>query len=446
MSGYRDWSTSTRSPPTNVPHYRFPPEATRGNVADHFAMTDSDPASTDDSGSRRTRRKFLGGVGAVGLLAAGYYALRTMGEGNPSGSNRPSETSERNRAGLTTQFRYGPRNTGVAPASVKGPTSRPDLKWSKEFRWYTEGSTPTVSDGSVYIGAAEAVYSLDAATGDVEWQNGTQSKSCPVVTDTAVHISSFGGIYSFDRETGETRWVFDRGFASNHQASSLAFADGRLVALGGGGYVYCIDPATGTRLWRTPVDEMENAVLGAPAITDGVVFVGDHGGNCYALSLDDGSVQWRDAIDGRIIAAPVVDSGTVYVGGTDLAAFDVESGTKQATYDVEGEVLASPVVTPEKLLVTPHSMSAVALNRGDGDVLWERTFDRELQAVLGAPVLSGDTVYRVTTSGHVTAMDVETGETRFQVRYGDRMTGPRVHDDTLYVLTRDQGGRLLALE
>lgn len=406
-------------------------------------MTDSGSASRDDSRRRRTRRQFLGGVGVVSLLGLGYYYFSTKSP--RTNSSNQSETSGQNR-GLTTQFRYGPRNTGVAPASVEGPTSRPDLTWSKEFKWYTEGSAPSVSEGSVYIGAADAVYSLDAATGDIEWKNGTQSKSCPVVTDTTVHISSFGGIYSFDKETGETRWVFDEEFAEHHQASSLAFADGRLVALAADGYVYCIDSETGTKLWRSPVDKTGNSGLGAPAIADGVVFVGDHGGNFYALSLNDGSVQWREAIDGEVTSAPVVDSGTVYVGGKDLHAFEAENGTEQVTYEVEGDILASPVVTPEKVLVTPHYTTAVALNRSNGEVLWDHTFDRELQGVLGAPIVSGDTVYRATTSGYITAMDVETGETRFQIRYGNRMTDPTIHDGTLYVLTKDQGGKLLALK
>jgi len=302
-----------------------------------------------------------------------------------------------------------------------------------------------VFDGSVYIGAADGVYSLTAENGAVEWHAGTQSISCPVVTDDRVYISSFDTMHAFDRQTGEAQWTFTEA-AEPDQASSLAFAEDRLVTLSSDGFVYCIDPETGAKLWQSPADETNDTKLGTPAISNGRVFVGDPAGTLSALSLADGKEHWRVETGERIISSPVVDSGTVYVGGDSLYAFDTQTGDQQFSVDVEGPIHASPIVTADTIVVTPNSRYAIAFDRRSREVLWERTFERELQGVLGAPIVSGNTVYRASTGGYLTAIDVETGETTFQVRHGNRMAGPTVNDETLYVLTQDNGGTLLALQ
>lgn len=80
-------------------------------------------------------------------------------------------------------------------------------------------SEPTVVDGTIYVGAGAMLCALDAATGDVEWRTDVFTghiPNAPTVVDGSVflggevgYVEDHRALRVFDTDTGTQRWTFD---------------------------------------------------------------------------------------------------------------------------------------------------------------------------------------------------------------------------------------------
>lgn len=75
--------------------------------------------------------------------------------------------------------------------------------------------SPALADGTLYVQAgpaldAIALYALDAATGDVEWQRSIAiPEATPRVADGQVFLGSGSDLLALDAASGEPRWTMD---------------------------------------------------------------------------------------------------------------------------------------------------------------------------------------------------------------------------------------------
>jgi len=71
-------------------------------------------------------------------------------------------------------------------------------------------SSPTVVDGTVYVGSSDGnLYSIDAGTGDEVWSFETDGTvSSPIVVDGTLYVGS-DALYALDIESGEEVWRFE---------------------------------------------------------------------------------------------------------------------------------------------------------------------------------------------------------------------------------------------
>lgn len=70
-------------------------------------------------------------------------------------------------------------------------------------------ASPAVANGTVYLGGSEALYALDAATGEKRWSFPSESMLdvSPVVVDGIVYAASANVFYAIDAESGEQAWA-----------------------------------------------------------------------------------------------------------------------------------------------------------------------------------------------------------------------------------------------
>lgn len=258
---------------------------------------------------------------------------------------------------------------GDAPLVVSGPEdeeqfSRPALLAldadTGEERWRYDdfgprqevSSSPAVADGRVYIGGdndANAVYALDADSGDVVWERSlpTHPESSPAVANDLVYYGAphDGGptpcrLWALDGSTGETVWTHD--VDDQSLRTSPAVADGtvyvsassmRVCLAGGGGgqgedddcsgvtrgRLYAINAETGEEEWlaRTATDTRSS-----PAVADGIVYVGARSG-IFAVTTD-GEREWHIDFstvsaedDPYVKSSPAVGEGGAYIGCSD---------------------------------------------------------------------------------------------------------------------------------
>jgi outer membrane protein assembly factor BamB len=201
------------------------------------------------------------------------------------------------------------------------------------WRFATGGrirSAPTVVDGVAYVGSGDGiVYGVDARTGREAWRfrtggvdlpavdfgfDRTQIQSTPTVSDGVLYIGARdASLYAIDLESGEARWTAEDGSAWVVDSPALA---GGLVYSGrsSSGRFRAYDAETGEERW---VHQTAGPIFSSPVLTTGTVYVGSGDRRLYALDAASGAVRWSFSTGGMVASTPAVWEGRVYVGSDD---------------------------------------------------------------------------------------------------------------------------------
>jgi outer membrane protein assembly factor BamB/predicted phosphodiesterase len=195
---------------------------------------------------------------------------------------------------------------------------------------------------------------------------------------------------------------------------------------GRGGSVVALELASGAVRWKTP---STLPIRGAPAVVGNIVIASQIDGTVLGLDASTGAVRWRYELLGveprgaATFGAPTADGSDVLVGNQrHVAAIDATTGAAMWARD--------PVRRHQDF----HSMSAIAV----GDGIAVGVFDRELGGVFAwdrvsaellwhrdgpivnsinaSPVIADGVVYLVTGATEVLALDLLTGETRWEAK------------------------------
>jgi outer membrane protein assembly factor BamB len=237
--------------------------------------------------------------------------------------------------------------TFLAPVMAFDAATGEPLWTSQDVQDYT---TPTVSNGAVYVGGYTGTYALNATTGELRWTGSTGSgQGAPAEADGVVYKGAYDwNVYALDAATGAQLWATRAG--SNIQ-SSVAVADGRVFAGAEDDKLYAFDAASGSVLWTGTTGGFVNS---SPAVAEGVVYVGSADAKLYAFNAANGQLLWSTATGGAIYSSPAVANGVVYVGSDDsnVYALDAESGETLWSATSAGAVGASPAVANGMVFAT----------------------------------------------------------------------------------------------
>ena len=214
----------------------------------------------------------------------------------------------------------------------------------------------------------------------------------------------------------------------------IVAADGKIFVLDGESTVSAVSADTGAILWKANVknaDRDRNGGFGGGvAVGGGKVFVSSGYRSMTALDANTGAVVWTQQVDAPIHGAPTVSGNRVFVVDVDsqLFAFDANTGAQDWTYRGIAEPArvmraSSPAVTGNTVIAPFSSGQLVALSALNGQPLWEQTLSRtsrtsalsEVRDVAGRPVISRGMVYGVSHSGVLSALDLRSGQPKWQL-------------------------------
>lgn len=260
-------------------------------------------------------------------------------------------------------------------------------------------AAPAVTDSTVYaVGHDDVLLALDASNGEVRWSDdigGASEISSPTVADGSVYVGSGDGLHAFGAYGGGERW----GFETDKVNSTPAVEDGVVYFGSNDNSVYAVDAESGEEIWSFATGDR---VLSSPAVAEGVVYVGSRDGGLYALDAGSGEQVWDEPFgtDDWIESSPAVADGTVYFGCWDenVYAVDAESGEAAWEEPVEtsDRVIDEVAVAGGKLYATPLGSELYVVDASDGTVQQvvdlDGLVDRSVSSS-GSPVPVGDAVY-----------------------------------------------------
>lgn len=275
--------------------------------------------------------------------------------------------------------------------------------------------------------AAKAYDHVSAAPAfEIAWRESIGEGSGRRTQITAPPVIANGVVYTLDGEAGVTAtraedgrrvWRVDlsnrRGRDREGLGGGLAVADGRVIVSSGYRFVAALDAQTGAEVWRRPT---ASPVHAAPTVSGGRVFVSDVDNQLLALNLVDGEIAWNFQ-----------------------ALVEPARLLRASSPAVQGDFVVAPFSSGE----------LVALRGANGDQLWADSLSQtnrtnalsEIRDIAGRPVIYRDDVFAVSHSGVFSAIDLRTGERRWDLPVSGVNT-PWPAGDVVYVLSK--AGELIA--
>lgn len=231
---------------------------------------------------------------------------------------------------------------------------------------------------------------------EIKWkfQTGEGIISSPAISNGLVYVGSLDGyIYAINSNKGELKWKFQ---TDNDISSSPAISN-NLVYIGSGHYLYAIDAATGSLKWKY---QTSGEILSSPVVNEKTVYMGTYDGMIYALNAENSELKWKFQVPRHIISSPAISNGILYIGSID--------GYDGYIYSIDAEL---------------------------GYLIWKTATGH----ITSSPLAFGDLVYLSDLRGSVYALDISTGETKWEYKKGDRVftspmsSSPAISDGILYI-------------
>ncbi len=322
------------------------------------------------------------------------------------------------------QFHHDRERSGIAPVPFEMPLTQ---LWTAAagglpIRW----SGPIIDDRTVYFTEPEGnLVAVDLGTGVVKWQVTLGDfgwiAGTPAARDGSVYVAfvtsgaSAVTLFSVDAATGSVNWQFDSvvGFASA-AFTTPAVAVGNVYWADFSGYtIHANDAATGANVWTYTLSA---EVLQGPTFWNGVVYAGDVNGNLVALDAFSGAALWTTSLASTITSAPTLVDGVLYVGdySGSLYAMDALTGALIWTSPGLGVFIdvSSPVVADGLVFVGAFHMNFAdgwmwALDEATGAQVWS-------YLIPGGPVgtsvgYNNGTVFLTTWDGNLWAWEAQSG-------------------------------------
>jgi outer membrane protein assembly factor BamB len=204
----------------------------------------------------------------------------------------------------------------------------------------------------------------------------------------------------------------------------IVAADGKIFVLDGESTVSAVSADSGDILWKVNVKDAERdrsgGFGGGVAFAGGKVFVSSGYRSVTALDAATGAVVWTQQVDSPIHGAPTVVGAHVFVVDVDSQLDWTYRGIAEPARVMRA---SSPAVTGNTVIAPFSSGQLVALSALNGQPLWEQTLSRtsrtsalsEVRDVAGRPVISRGMVYGVSHSGVLSALDLRSGQPKWQL-------------------------------
>lgn len=218
------------------------------------------------------------------------------------------------------------------------------------WKFRTEGrvrSSPAISLGVVYVGSYDgSLYAIAFDSGKLLWRYDTKGRSLnsadfgfdrrsilssPSVSDGIVYIGSRDShLYAVDAATGTLKWLcdYEKNDGMTWAISSPAVRGGFVyMGTADGRFVHALRTADGQELWRF---RMPGRVWSSPAIAGSQLYITNQSGALYAVDTTAGKESWHFQTSASVQSSPAVADGIIYFGSNDGGVYAIRADGAQS--------------------------------------------------------------------------------------------------------------------
>ena len=194
---------------------------------------------------------------------------------------------------------------------------------------------------------------------------------------------------------------------------NLALADGVIYAADDQGFVYAVDAENGQPKWRRQVSD--ERFWSSPLVVDGILYIGGMDRRFYALDVEqEGALAWPPfKARGAIASQPAILDDLLYVGDFDGRLYAIDRNTGRAVHEFEGDnwFWNDAIVHDGLVYVGTLGGDFYALTPELTEV-WRFPplgSQEEGEAIRGAAIVVGDSIFFGTRQGTVRGLDLKNG-------------------------------------
>jgi outer membrane protein assembly factor BamB len=249
-----------------------------------------------------------------------------------------------------------------------------------------------------------------------------------VQSDVIYGMDTDGVVRAVCFRNGQVLWSMPtapEGQGLQNLGGGVCVAGGVVYATTSFGQVIAFEAKSGKQVW---IQNLKNPIRTAPTVSDGKVFVVNVANETHALDAQTGDLRWSHAglpestgILGG--AVPAIDSGIIVVpySSGEVYALDLQTGQPKwnevLTSTVSTDSLSSishirarPIIYQEIIYALSHGGRMVALDLRTGERKWQREF-----AGIRTPALYEDYLYFVSVDGELTCLNRHDGRVIWSV-------------------------------
>ena len=313
-------------------------------------------------------------------------------------------------------------------------------------------TSPVIYDSEVYIGTASGYfYALKAGRGRKIWQRRLASGiySEPVVEGEHIYVADRKGIvYSLERKTGKIEWQVEAGAEISARpvvtTDTIYFATTlkQIVA---------IDKEGHGKKWQTakigPIPQMTIKGSSAPVLYEGHIYVGYADGIFVSYKVETGDIAWVRQLSNKgarftdIDATPVINDGVIYIPTADGKTYALRASDGDIIWTID-KGGPNDLALENGFLFVSGGGKLSSVKADTGTLVWEQKFD---EPEISAPAVKDGLIVIASTKDKIYVVDAATGEIKFKRFLGKGAFGkPVLVGDTVYIMTNSS--RLFALE
>lgn len=176
---------------------------------------------------------------------------------------------------------------------------------------------PVLVGGTLYVGDLDrTLHAIRVDTGEERWSRRLDGAlAAPLQLDRELLLAGAldSRLYALDADAGgAVNWSFE---GDNWFWSRPLVAGDTIYAPTADGTVYAIDRVSGDERWRLEVDGSQ--IRTSLALAEGVLVAADRDGELFGISPSNGALLWRGTIDGDVLADPLVRGSELLYVTTD---------------------------------------------------------------------------------------------------------------------------------